>query len=195
MYGEGEDLDKKAYTERLDRLHSLGQPIVERWKEAERRPAVLEQIGALLNRIRKGVSAFHAGDEHYSHLNAEDVKKLEGQLATKQSWFDEVVGKLNNTPPHCPPPVFVSQLLEESAAFERVANQTLNKPKPAPPVVEHPKSGSPPPPEGGKHDKPEPMNTDDHPDAKGGPHAAHAAGGAKPTQTHNGTANDKMEVE
>ncbi|XP_022701321.1 heat shock 70 kDa protein 4-like [Varroa jacobsoni] len=162
LYGDGEDLDKKAYIERLDRLHSLGQPIVERYREAQQRPRVLEDIGALLNRVRKGVAAYRAGDENYAHLALDDINRLDGQLTTKQSWFDEVVGKLNNTPPHCPPPVFVTQLREESAAFDRMASQVLNKPKPAPPVVEPPKSTSPTP-GGKKDDKVEPMNTDDNP--------------------------------
>lgn len=175
LYGDGEDLDKKAYTERLDRLHSLGQPIVERHREAQLRPRVLEDIGALLNRVRKGVAAYRAGDENYAHLALDDINKLDGQLTSKQAWFDEVVGKLNNTPPHCPPPVFVHQLRDESQAFDKMASRILNKPKPAPPVVEPPKSSSPPPPGEKKDDKVEPMNTDENPQQAAQPNPADAA--------------------
>ncbi|OQR72186.1 heat shock 70 kDa protein 4-like [Tropilaelaps mercedesae] len=211
LYGDGEDLDKKAYTERLDRLYALGQPISERWQEAEQRPRVLEEIGALLNRIRKGVAAYRAGDAQYAHLLADDINCLETVLARKQAWFDEAVGKLNNTPKHCAPPVFVAQLREESAAFERMANHILNKPKPTPPVVEQPKEPRPDsPPDAKKQDKDEPMNTDDHPPPATDEKPEHlekpvdgaskddrkATDKAKrpPPNSHNGNEN-KMEVE
>lgn len=158
LYGDGEELEKAEYVRRLEKLHSLGQPIVERYRECQERPRALEELGSALNRARKALDSYASGDEVYSHLAKDDMNRLAQQLDAKQAFFDESIGKLNTTPKSMTPPVMCHQIREATETFERVANQILSKPKPRPPTP--PKEEKEEPMEEAKEDVPEePMET------------------------------------
>ncbi|XP_003738350.1 heat shock 70 kDa protein 4 [Galendromus occidentalis] len=162
LYGDGEDLATSEYVKRLESLHALGQPIVERYREFQERPRALEEMGAALQKARKALDSFAAGEEQYAHIAKEDMDRLAQQLDTKQAFFDETIGKLNALPKHLPPPVMIHQIREATETFERVANQILSKPKPQPPPPSPPKEEAKEEPmeEAPKEDVPEePMET------------------------------------
>lgn len=185
LYGDGEDLEKPAYVDRLDTLLAIGQPIVERFREAQERPRALEEFGGLLQRIRKAVGQFEGGEEQYGHLASEDMERLAKALDEKQQWYDQVIGKVNNTPAHLPPPVFVKQIVEEGKTLERMATQILNKPKPKPPTP--PKEE----PAEKKEDPQEPMATEEDQNE-----AQFQQNPAEPhTQTQPEANGDRMDVE
>lgn len=70
---EGEDATKSQYVQRLDKLKTMGDPIVLRWKESEERP---KAAAALRESVEQYLSQAQSGDEKYSHLPEADINKV-----------------------------------------------------------------------------------------------------------------------
>lgn len=136
LYDEGEEQEKKVYEDRLERMRKLGDPVVERYQEAQERPAAFDLLAKTLQQTRKAYGLFVSGDERYNHIDAADMEKVRKIVEDKQGWFDRSYGVQANRPLTEPPVVMVNQIYNELEALERVAHPILNKPKPK---VEPPK--------------------------------------------------------
>ena len=50
-------------------FQKMGQPIVDRFKEASARPAAFEELGHSLQQVRKAVDLYHAKVSHGTSLD------------------------------------------------------------------------------------------------------------------------------
>lgn len=130
LYDEGEDKPKTVYIEKLEELKKLGQPIVNRMKEAEERPLAIEVFLHSLQMVRKELSRFDAKDEFYSHIDSSDMEKVHKAVIEKQDWLDRQLGALQACSNHQNPPVLASQIYQEKNSFENFVRPILTKPKP-----------------------------------------------------------------
>ena len=61
LYGDGEDVSKQLYDERLKTISDLTAPIYDRFHEAQLRPAAVEEFARVLNTIKKSIEQYNAG--------------------------------------------------------------------------------------------------------------------------------------
>src|SRR5260370_32945502 len=76
---EGEDATKSAYTEKLDSLKVLGDPIVFRWQEYQELPRT---IALLRDAINQYMSQATSGEERFSHIDPEQLQSVVEKAAT-----------------------------------------------------------------------------------------------------------------
>jgi molecular chaperone DnaK (HSP70) len=142
LYGDGEDESKSVYQDKLSELKKLGNPIALRCTEYQVRPAVFNQLAQLIVHYEKIVSLYKEGDEQYSHIDAEEMKKVEDDVKKRRQWMDEKSQAQALLPKHADPVVKVSQIQTEQQLMEAVCKPVVSKPKPKapPPKAEEPSS-------------------------------------------------------
>lgn len=94
-----------------------GEPIKERKQEFEGRKIALEELGQALQLAKKGVDQVRqsrqAGEDKYSHIAEEDIKKVEKTIQEKWQWLEEKRAVLAGTPRTVQAPVTVAQIRAE----------------------------------------------------------------------------------
>lgn len=144
LYDEGEDQPKNVYNEKLKDLKSTGDPAEKREAEDGKRQGAIDDFQKSIVQTRKFLDAFKAGDEKYAHISAEDVEKVEKDVANREGWLNPKVTEQGKLAKHQDPVVLTSQLVQEKNYMEAVCNPIINKPKPEPkeePPVEPPTEG------------------------------------------------------
>jgi molecular chaperone DnaK (HSP70) len=185
IYDEGDDQPKQVYLDKLDGLKKIGDPVKERWAEYQGRPKAFEDLGHAIQRARKFVDQFFAGEEKYNHLDQKDVERVGKAVEEKGAWFEKQCNAQNRRPLTDPPVVFVSQLISERDALNRVVAPVMTKPKPK---VE-------PPPEEKKEEKGGEGEKTAPPPGKDGAPPAGPQPQAQPTANGDYKTNDSMEVD
>lgn len=67
LYGEGEDVSKQVYDERLKSMSDLTAPIYDRFREAQLRPSAVEEFARTVNTTKKLIEQYAAG-VHSNHF-------------------------------------------------------------------------------------------------------------------------------
>ncbi|KAL8584488.1 hypothetical protein ACOMHN_016809 [Nucella lapillus] len=135
---EGEDQNKQVYIDKLAELKKTGQPVEDRFREAEMWPEARDQFGSALIHIQKFLSQYSAGDEKFAHLDKGDVAKVQKCLEEKMAWWGPKMEAQSRLKPCDPPALLVSQVMAEKKVLESTCSPIMNKPKPKaePPAVE-----------------------------------------------------------
>lgn len=139
LYGEGENLNKQVYVERLQKLKQVGDKFRIRCDEAERRPKAVDEFSQLCVSLRKILDGYEGGDETYNHIDKVDMTRLSVELEEKQKWFHHEMHLQNAKHPFEDPLLTVDRIIVQKQALENTAKSILNKPKPKvepPPPVE-----------------------------------------------------------
>ncbi|XGW16672.1 hypothetical protein V3C99_001820 [Haemonchus contortus] len=133
LYDEGEDTEKPVYEQRLSELKKYGDPIVERYREAEARKPAFDAFDTAIIRARKAYEDYVAGGEAHAHIDSADMEKVINAIEEKKRWLDEARQKQERKAKTEPPVVFAYEIAQKQQAFEAVVLPILNKKKPAPP--------------------------------------------------------------
>uniref|UniRef100_A0A671PJL0 Heat shock 70 kDa protein 4-like n=1 Tax=Sinocyclocheilus anshuiensis TaxID=1608454 RepID=A0A671PJL0_9TELE len=88
LYEEGEDQQKQVYIDKLVELKKLGEPIQNRYTEAEERPKALDELVRQIHQYTKVVEAYKAKDELYDHLDELEMMKVEKQVNETMTWMN-----------------------------------------------------------------------------------------------------------
>ncbi|KAF7727708.1 adenyl-nucleotide exchange factor sse1 [Apophysomyces ossiformis] len=129
IYDEGDDAPKSVYVEKLEGLKRIGNPVVERYREAEERPRAERALRATLERL---TAEALSSDEKYSHIPPHEKQDIVDRCDRARRWLEEQLAKQANIPKHETPVLFSRDILKEEEAVVFFANPILNKPKPAP---------------------------------------------------------------
>lgn len=158
LYEDGEDESKQVYTAKLDELKAIGDPIVERFREAEARPAA---AAALRAKISEFEALAATTDEKYAHIEAGDRETIVKECASASAWLTDKMSQQEATPKTDAPCVFAHEMTKKAETLERVCKPIMNKPKPAPPppAAEEPKADAAAT-EGAEEKKDDAMDTD-----------------------------------
>lgn len=132
LYEDGEDEKKSVYVDKLAELKKFGGPIVERYQEAMSRPKHLEELSRSIMLISKAVSSYHAKEEQYNHIEADEIKKVEKCLGEKAAWYESNIQKLSILKPFENAPIKSSEIHQHRQSLENLCHPILNKPKPKP---------------------------------------------------------------
>lgn len=129
LYEEGEDEKKEIYIDKLDELKKLGQPIINRYREAEERPQAFNQFGSTLQSVQKALESYANKDEKYDHLLQSDIEIVEKDWKEKLEWFELHQNLQNQMSPDVDPVVTVIQIRTQIQSLENTCYPILNKPK------------------------------------------------------------------
>ncbi|XP_062393009.1 heat shock 70 kDa protein 4-like [Sardina pilchardus] len=130
LYEDGEDQQKQVYIDKLAELKKFGQPIVERYQEAEERPKSFDRLGKLLQQYMKIVEAYKMKDEKYDHLDEADITKVDKMVNETMIWMNS---KMNQQSKHSltqKPVVTVKEIQAKTKELLDVCSPIVTKPKP-----------------------------------------------------------------
>ncbi|XP_010789398.1 heat shock 70 kDa protein 4-like [Notothenia coriiceps] len=180
LYEDGEDQQKQVYIDKLGDLKQMGQPICERYMEANERPKAFEELGRQIQVYMKIVEAYNAKDELYDHLDELEVTGVDKQVKDAMVWMSSKMNQQNNQDLTLDPVVKIGEIHAKIKELYSACNPVLSKPKPKvePPKEEKTENG----PVNGQEGTEEPCNSDK----------------AKPAGTEQGTPEKKqpeMDVE
>ncbi|KAI7907526.1 heat shock protein 70 family [Cokeromyces recurvatus] len=133
IYDEGYDETKSVYVEKLEALKKIGNPVVERYREAEERPHAERALRETMARLTKEALST---DEKYAHIPAHEKQDIVERCERAGRWMDEQNAKQAKMAKHETPVLFSRDIKKEEEAIIYFANPILNKPKPAPKVEE-----------------------------------------------------------
>ncbi|XP_056298879.1 heat shock 70 kDa protein 4a isoform X1 [Pseudoliparis swirei] len=136
LYEDGEDQLKQVYIDRLTELKKMGQPIYERYLEAEERPKAFQELGRLVQMYMKIIEAYKAKDELYDHLDELEVTRVEKEVKEAMNWMNSKMNEQNNQDLTLDPVVTVGEIQAKIKELYSACNPVVSKPKPR---VEPPK--------------------------------------------------------
>ncbi|KAI9266317.1 heat shock protein 70 family [Helicostylum pulchrum] len=133
IYEDGYDAPKSVYVEKLDALKKIGNPVVERYREADERPHAERSLRDTMHRLTQEVMS---SDEKYAHLLSHEKQDLVERCERAGRWMDEQNVKQSKVSKCETPVLFSRDIKKEEEALTLFAHPILNKPKPAPKVEE-----------------------------------------------------------
>ncbi|XP_022072073.1 heat shock 70 kDa protein 4b [Acanthochromis polyacanthus] len=140
LYEDGEDQPKQVYIDKLAELKKLGQPIQERYAEAEERPKVFEELGKQIQQYMKFVEAYKMKEEQYDHLDEADVTKVDKLASDAMMWMNSSMNQQSKQSLTVDPSVKVKDIQAKTRELFSACNPIVTKPKPK---VELPKEDTP----------------------------------------------------
>uniref|UniRef100_A0A671PJA0 Heat shock 70 kDa protein 4-like n=1 Tax=Sinocyclocheilus anshuiensis TaxID=1608454 RepID=A0A671PJA0_9TELE len=137
LYEEGEDQQKQVYIDKLVELKKLGEPIQNRYTEAEERPKALDELVRQIHQYTKVVEAYKAKDELYDHLDELEMMKVEKQVNETMTWMNNKKN-LQSKQSLSQDPVVKAQEIQAKTKLYSACNHivTIPKPKVEPPREE-----------------------------------------------------------
>ncbi|PIO58840.1 hypothetical protein TELCIR_19716, partial [Teladorsagia circumcincta] len=113
LYDEGEDAERPVYEQRLGELRKYGDPIVERYREAEARKPAFDAFDTAIIRARKAYEDYVAGGEAHAHIDSADMEKVINAIEEKKRWLDEARHKQERRAKTEPPVVFAHEIAQK----------------------------------------------------------------------------------
>ncbi|KAK7926314.1 hypothetical protein WMY93_008624 [Mugilogobius chulae] len=136
LYEDGEDQQKQVYIDKLAELKKMGQPICDRFTEAEERPRAFEELGRQIQQYMKIVESYKAKDEQYIHLDELEVTRVDKQVNDAMVWLNSKMNQQNSQDLTVDPVVKVTEIRGKTKELYSSCNPVVSKPKPK---VESPK--------------------------------------------------------
>jgi len=149
LYNEGDNVSKGVYLEKLSEIRKLGEPILGRKSEETRRDQVFNELKQSLTNYRNCVN-----DAKFEHIEPEMKNKILIESNNLDKWSEELILQQAKQPKTATPVVLASDITTKKQAFEKMANEILSKPKPAPPPQPTPEQQPPQPQQSQQPDKP-----------------------------------------
>nr|UXB53299.1 heat shock protein family A member 4 [Larimichthys crocea] len=140
LYEDGEDQPKQVYIDKLAELKKLGQPIQERYTEAEDRPKAFDEMGKQIQLYMKFVEAYKMKEEQYDHLDEADVTKVDKMASDVMIWMNSAMNQQSKLSLSVDPSIKVKDIQAKTRELFSACNPIVTKPKPK---VELPKEDTP----------------------------------------------------
>uniref|UniRef100_A0A671PJI8 Heat shock 70 kDa protein 4-like n=1 Tax=Sinocyclocheilus anshuiensis TaxID=1608454 RepID=A0A671PJI8_9TELE len=136
LYEEGEDQQKQVYIDKLVELKKLGEPIQNRYTEAEERPKALDELVRQIHQYTKVVEAYK--DELYDHLDELEMMKVEKQVNETMTWMNNKKNLQSKQSLSQDPVVKAQEIQAKTKELYSACNHivTIPKPKVEPPREE-----------------------------------------------------------
>ncbi|KAI0665859.1 heat shock protein [Trametes maxima] len=146
LYSEdGEDATKSVYVQRIDALHALADPVINRYKESESRSRVVSELRETINNY---ITQATSGDERFAHIEDAAKQSIVEKCATVQKWLDDQIARQSERAKNVDPAFTAAEALKKKDEIIYFATPILTKPKPKPkveptgtPGTETPKTG------------------------------------------------------
>jgi heat shock protein 4 len=133
LYEDGEDETKGVYIAKLNELKKMGDPLEERLRQDQDRPAAIQ---SLLQTITSFREAALSKDPKYDHIEAADKEKVVEESIKAEEWLADKQAQQAAVPKTGTPVLLVEEIKKKQETLDRVARPIMTKPKPAPKPVE-----------------------------------------------------------
>ena len=164
---EGEDATKPVYVQRIDALHALADPVINRYKEAEQRTRVVSELRETLNNY---LTQATSGEERFAHIEDKDKQTIVERVATIQKWLDDQIARQSERAKNVDPVLTSAEVLKRRDEVVYFASPIMGRPKPKPPKVDTPSgAGAETPKSGQQTPKPEEQPSQEAPKDNGPP--------------------------
>lgn len=111
---------KSVYEEKLNKMKdSFSNAILQRKREFEFRPSLLEQLGHRLQQSRKII-------ETAEEAESESIKKLEAEIEAKQKFLDESCGVFQSMRTTANPSITCDQIKLQTDSIDSIIRQIIN---------------------------------------------------------------------
>ncbi|XP_075888989.1 heat shock 70 kDa protein 4-like [Nelusetta ayraudi] len=130
LYEDGEDQPKQVYIDKLSDLKKLGQPIQERYTEAELRPKAFEEMGKQIQQYMKFVEAYKMKEEQYEHIDEADVTKVDKLACEAMMWMNSSMNQQNKLNLSVDPAIKIKDIQAKTKELFSACNPIVTKPKP-----------------------------------------------------------------
>ncbi|KAK5864935.1 hypothetical protein PBY51_016135 [Eleginops maclovinus] len=130
LYEDGEDQSKQVYIDKLNELKKLGQPIQERYTEAEVRPKAFEELGKQIQQYMKFVEACKMKEEQYDHIDDANVQKVDKMASEAMMWMNSAMNQQSKQNLTVDPAVKVKDIQAKIRELFSTCNPIVTKPKP-----------------------------------------------------------------
>eukprot|EP00898_Chlorokybus_atmophyticus_P007497 jgi/Chlat1/7749/Chrsp66S07221 len=129
LYDEGEDESKGVYVSKLEELQKFGDPIEERAREYETRPAATQLLSEAMNSYRQMAQT---NDERFAHIDPAEKAKVLKECDDISSWLQDKTGQQSQLNKTDPPALLTQDIEKKRETLERFCKPILSKPKPKP---------------------------------------------------------------
>ncbi|KAG8452841.1 hypothetical protein GDO86_004580 [Hymenochirus boettgeri] len=136
LYEDGEDQHKQVYIEKLEELKKLGAPIQSRYREAEERPRMFEELGQRLQHYNKIVEEYRNQSEAFQHISSTDMEKVEKCVRETAEWMNNAMNTQAKQRLDQDPVVQAHEIKAKRASLDSSCHGIVSQPKPK---VESPK--------------------------------------------------------
>ncbi|XP_053564443.1 heat shock protein 105 kDa [Bombina bombina] len=140
LYEDGEDQFKQMYVEKLDELKKFGNPIQLRFREAEERPRMFEELGQRLQHYAKILEEYRNKSETYQHINTTEMEKVEKCVSETMEWMNNALNAQAKQRLDVDPVVCAHEIKAKHTALDTTCHKIVSQPKPK---VESPKKDKP----------------------------------------------------
>ena len=101
LYDEGYFQERNVYVDRLKNLKAIGEPIHNRYIEAEHRPGLMEDLMKSIQRIDEAIQVYYTkSSDKYAHIDQSEIEKAKKILDEKMKWYDQTANLFGALEPH-----------------------------------------------------------------------------------------------
>ncbi|KAM3934750.1 heat shock protein 105 kDa [Leptodactylus fuscus] len=140
LYEDGEDQSRRVYVEKLEELKKYGNPVTERYREAEDRPKAFEALGQRLQHYTKIIDEYKNQSQDYQHISATDMEKVEKCVRETMEWMNNAMNVQAKQRLDQNPAIYAREIKAQVSALDSSCHRIVTQPKPK---VESPKSDKP----------------------------------------------------
>ncbi|KAI1316494.1 adenyl-nucleotide exchange factor sse1 [Mortierella claussenii] len=137
LYEEGDETTKSVYAEKLAELQVVGGPVIQRYREAEARPAAARELRESINSL---MSQATSSEEKYAHIPEEEKHSIVEKCSKAQTWIENKEERQSMMKKYEVPALTSADIRKQRDDIVYFATPILNKPKPKPVVVEAPEA-------------------------------------------------------
>ncbi|XP_044140766.1 heat shock protein 105 kDa [Bufo gargarizans] len=130
LYEDGEDESRQLYVEKLEELKKHGNPVNERYREAEERPKLFGDLGQRLQHYRKIVEEYKNQSEAYQHISATDMEKVEKCVRETMEWMNNAMNLQAKQQLDQSPAVYTHEIKAQLSALNSSCHRIVTQPKP-----------------------------------------------------------------
>lgn len=131
LYSDGENANKGVYTEKLEALQVVGQPISTRAREFEMLP---DAFTRLEKAMQLNAQLSETKEKAFDHISLEERAAVPQECDAVGAWLEETRGVFASASKLAMPPVTVQQVDEKTQELNLLCQRIMNKPKPPPPT-------------------------------------------------------------
>ncbi|KAG9294562.1 hypothetical protein G9A89_008673 [Geosiphon pyriformis] len=141
LYDEGDDATKSIYAGKLSSLREHGNPIANRYREAEERPKAEKQ---LRDSIQSFILSATSNEEKFAHISDQEKQNVVEKATQVLSWLDEKIFAQNQLPKYKDPIVLAHGISKEREGLVQYCSPIILRPKPKPEPKPEPKPAETP---------------------------------------------------
>ncbi|KAG0001282.1 adenyl-nucleotide exchange factor sse1 [Entomortierella chlamydospora] len=144
LYEDGDEATKSVYTAKLNELQVVGDPVIQRYRESEARPAAARELREAINQL---MSQATSTEDKYAHIPEAEKNSIVEKCSKAQTWIENKEERQTMLKKYEVPAFTSAEVRKYRDDIVYFATPILNKPKPKPVVVETPEPTASPKPE------------------------------------------------